>query len=204
MPRPGDADACLVLPNHARSTGVELWKEIFIDSAATAFFISGLHWALRFRDVSKGFIPTVRPDAFPSGVVLTLFFPNWADGLGGRHATRSDWKAHLQTLVALSLVWGAVWGSFTLLVLLLLCVLPVEGKETSDFCLSPWTYILVRAAWTDVEVVLVGTGSFVLWLSRASPSSQPPPMSLQPLSAAPSHTLQDPQHADAQEKSSKV
>jgi len=170
VPPPGERDACFVLPGHeASSVGVSLIHEVFIDSACTAFVICSLHWPMRFRDVRLGIVPYVSPDAYPRGCVLTMLFPNWCDCIDGEPPTRGDWAAHLRTLVALSLVWGTLWGAFTALLLLLPSLLSATAHE---FCMSPWTYILVRAAWTDIEVVLVSMGSFVLWCSRAAEPRQ--------------------------------
>ena len=41
-------------------------------------------------------------------------------------------------------------GGFSMLMLLLLCLTPLNGPSGSAFCVSPWTYILVRAE--DIEV----------------------------------------------------
>jgi hypothetical protein len=174
VPDPGERDACFIFPGRGGGLrhpyGVNLMVEIFVDATITAFMISLLHWPLRFRDVRLGIIPLVEPDAFPRGFVLTLLFPNWIDCLDSQRPTRNDWAAHLRTLVALSIVWGVLWGGFTLCVLLAVSFVPYEGQPFHSFCLRPWTYILVRAVWSDIEVVLVAMGSFVLWSSRAAPS----------------------------------
>ena len=177
MPAPRTRDACFVLPGHTEEdgVGVALVHEVFIDATVTAFFISLLHWITRFRDVRLGIVPQVSPAAFPRGCILKVLFPNWCDCLDGQPPTRSDWAAHLRTLVALSVVWGVLWGGFTLLVLLMISLIPAgDGPPGHSYCVSPWTYIAVRAAWTDIEVVLVAMGSFVLWSSRAAPRESQP------------------------------
>mmetsp|Transcript_31283 Transcript_31283/g.81734 ORF Transcript_31283/g.81734 Transcript_31283/m.81734 type:complete len:284 (-) Transcript_31283:124-975(-) len=172
IPAPGERDACFTLPGkeHEDSGGVTLINEVFIDATVTACVISSVQWLTRFRDVRLGIIPVVQQQAFPRGCVLTFLYPNWCDCLGGDRPTRQDWAAHLRTLIALALCWGLVFGGFTLVVLLLISMIPIGGGSGRTLCFSPWAYILARAAWTDIEVVLVAMGSFCLWSSRAAPS----------------------------------
>ena len=168
MPRPGSQDACFRLPGEHADGGISLTREVFIDATLTALFLSALQWFVRFRDVRLGLLPYVSPRAFPRGCALRLAFPNWCDCLDGDAPTRTDCAAHLRTLVALAVLWGLLWGGLTLCLLLLVCVLPMAGPTGAPLCLSPWTYISVRAAWTELEALLVSVGSFVFWCSRAA------------------------------------
>ena len=66
------------------------------------------------------------------------------------------------------MVWGTLWGSFTMLVACILLLLPISGPAGKRFCLLPWQYVAARAAWADIEALLVAVGAFVLWCT-ASP-----------------------------------
>ena len=154
-------DACLAM-HHDPASPVNLSNEIFIDSILTAFFTSGAQMYMRINDVRHGRLPLVTTAAFPRGCLKLLFPP--CRKRGGLPATRFDHGRNLASWFALTLVWGLGWGLLTLAVLIVIKL--GAGHAKTPLCLSPWTYIAARAAWTDIEAVLVAAGAFVLWCTR--------------------------------------
>jgi len=159
VPMPGVGnDACL-LPGVGR---IHIISEVFIDAFLTSFFISGVSLAGRTRDVRNGTVPPVSPEAFPRGAVLSLLYPRC-----GPITRRERRLANVRSWVGITITWGTLWGTFTMLTAFVLYLVPVDGPAGERFCLSPWQFIYARALWTDIEAVLVAVGSFVLWCTRA-------------------------------------
>lgn len=139
---------------------INLMTEVFIDSLITAFFASGAQLASRIKDVQAGRLPMVLPEAFPRGCLLRTLYPPCRKR-GGAPATRHDHLHNLGSWGALVLIWGLGWGAFTLAVLEVL-----RTATGAPLCLAPWRYIFARAAWTDIEAILVVGGSYTLWSTR--------------------------------------
>ena len=162
-------DACLVpMKGPKPEFAVNLVPEIFADAILTAFFTSGAQLPQRIRDVRKGMLPLVQADAFPGGCPYSCCFPPCRKA-GGVPASRHDHWHNLASWFGLTLSWGVGWSVLTLVIL--------EGtlRLGGPRCFSPWEYIAARAVWTDIEAILVVSGSFVLWSTRGEGTGEHEP-----------------------------
>jgi hypothetical protein len=181
FPPPGEANACLVLPGKQHQGGIALIGEVIVDATLTAFFVSGGMLHARINDVRAGRLPLVAPDAFPRGCLLPCLFPRCALR-DGRPATRHDHCNNIKSWAAIVLVCGIGWGCLTLGLLAVLWALPVGGPARVSFCLTPWTFVAVRAVWSDVQAVIIASGCYVLWCTRGDRTDGEKPANREPLS----------------------
>lgn len=162
MPTERAADACLVLPGQTASRrGVALITEVLGDAFFCAWGVAGALLPRRRRDVRQGRLPLIAADAFPRGCLLKCAFPRIDPR--GRPIEPNDHPQNLKSWHAVAFSWAVGWGGMTLSLLALLWALPGAGGPRGSFCISPWAYIGVRAAWSGLESLLVASGCYVLW-----------------------------------------
>ena len=138
---------------------------VFVDTFLTTFFVSGGLLPQRIRDVQFGRLPLVHPMAFPSGCVLNVLYPR-GPRVRGRPPTRQDHCANLCTWFSIIAAWTILWGGTTFLALAALWASPWGGPAHESFCISPLTYLIVRASWSGLQGVLVASGAYILWCTR--------------------------------------
>jgi hypothetical protein len=170
-----DATVCAVWKAHPPNVALDI--EVFADSMLTAFFVSGGQMPQRIRDVQYGRLPRVLPSAFPRGRLLTCLFPR-GPRIKGRPPTRHDHCANLSSWFGTAFGWMLIWGGFTFIIIFVLWAAPTVGAGQYDLCMTPWTYIIVRAIWTSIQGACVAAGSYILWMTRGErvllPSAREP------------------------------
>ena len=147
---------------------VKLASEVFVDATLTAFFTCAFQ-VPRLHEVRAGELPAIRASAFPRGV-LALLFPR---GLCRRGAAWRGRGAGCESLLAVTFVWGLLWGGLTLALLSVLWAVPLDGQPSSSLCVHAWVYIGARGVWSGAQAVLVCYGSYLLWCTAADQDVQP-------------------------------
>ena len=140
-------------PTGYSGMGTSLMEVMPIDALVTAFFAC-LGAMPRMFEVQRGWVLPVPPTAMCRGP-LWLLFPRGVSLL-----------PRLSSLLAVTVVWGALWGGVCLGALSIAWLAGGGALSGRSCCVSPWTYTIARACWSTSEGVLVSAGSFLMWASK--------------------------------------